>query len=166
MFSRDLFGFLVRRVFERFSCFSGVCSLCFRFATTPLFPWFLSFSRETDQANRTPHFPSHVSFVLFFFCFLPPPRFCCPPVFGRASFCFWRFVGVPFWAPGVFGILSVLVLRPFFLDARRHGFSGRSLFCRFLVPLFFVIAAHTLVARVGLLTEVGGKGFLPDPSGE
>ena len=51
------------------------------------------------------------------------------------------------------------------MDARQHGLWS-FFFLSFLVSLFVVFAAHTLVARVSLLTDMGRKGFLPDPSGK
>ena len=65
------------------------------FATTSscFFRLSASFLRETDQANRTPHLPARFVGLSFFLCLSPRRSFCCPPFFGRASFCFWRFSG-------------------------------------------------------------------------
>ena len=91
--------FLSRQVFEKFSSCQvlvfGVRSLCFRFRddVVVFFRLSVSFLRETDQANRTPHFPARLVGFSFFLCLSPGRSFCCPPFFGRASFCFWRFSG-------------------------------------------------------------------------
>ena len=90
---------------------------------------FFSFSRDKVQVV-TGHPRSRTCFlVLFLFCF--PPLLSVPPVLAvrPAS---WRFSGVPFWAPGGFGILLELMglelvrsplPKPFSWDARRQGFS-------------------------------------------
>ena len=77
-------------------------------------------SREKDQVV-TGHPHTHLCLLFLFF---GPAAFGVSPVLAvrPAS---WRFFGVPFWAPRVFGISPGLELaRPFrgpFLDARRQG---------------------------------------------
>ena len=88
-------------------------SLCLRvwvddvFCVVSLLSLFL-FEEIELRANRTPHTPPArvVVFLFFFFC---PRRFVLFACFGRASFLFWGFFGVPFWAPRVFWILSGLL---------------------------------------------------------
>ena len=62
---------------------------------------FLVLSKTKIRANRTPHTPVRFWLVPFF-----SRRGCGITRFGRASLLFAFFVGVPFWALRVFGILS------------------------------------------------------------
>ena len=72
-----------------------------------------SFKRESFGSNRAqPH--THLGcFFLFFFC--PAALVCSPFLAVRPAS--WRFFGVPFWAPRIFGILLELtgleLARPF-----------------------------------------------------
>ena len=74
---------------------------------------FFVFKRERSGSNRAhPH--THLGcFFLFLFC---PAAFVCSP-FLAVRPASWRFFGVPFWAPRVFGILLELtgleLARPF-----------------------------------------------------
>ena len=73
------------------------CFVCFFF--------FFFFQRDRSGSHR-----AHPPHALVFFCFflsVSPPRLSVHP-FWPCVLSFWRFVGVPFWAPGVFGILPVL----------------------------------------------------------
>ena len=117
-----------------------------------LFLWFFRrrrfsrvlFERYRSGSNRT---PPHAPFCLFLFSFYVPPRLLfrpfwpCVPLLGV-------FLGVPFWAPRVFGILLELtgleLARPFrgpFLGTRGgKGFPVLLLPC-FFFPLLFCFAA-------------------------
>ena len=78
---------------------SGLTTSC----VLSLFFFFLL--EETKlRSNRTPHPPALAVFFLFF-----PAALSCFACFGRASFLFWCFFGVPFWAPCGFWILSGLL---------------------------------------------------------
>ena len=69
--------------------------------------FFFFFSREKAQVV-TGHTPTRTCVsVLFPFCVSGRNRVYLP--FWPCVRSFWRFVGVPFWAPGVFGILSGLL---------------------------------------------------------
>ena len=69
------------------------------FADVVAFLFFFSFFREIDQVV-TGHTPTRTLcfFVLFFLC---PRRDRVYLPFWPCVLSFWRFVGVPFWAPGV-----------------------------------------------------------------
>ena len=107
---------------------------------------FSLFKKQSSGSNRTP-LHTHL-----FCCSFSP--FLCPAAF---VFCpFWPCVpllgvllGVPFWAPCVFGILLVLVLRPLFSwDARRQGFSCASLALFSFSPCV-LFCGHTFSRRTG-----------------
>ena len=83
-----------------FGCFADV-------AAFSLFFFSFSFFRETDQVV-TGHTPTRTSCFSSFSCLCPRRiRFVLP--FWPCVLSFWCFGGVPFWAPGVFGILLVLL---------------------------------------------------------
>ena len=95
-------------------------SVSFGFFADVVFCFVFFFKRQRSGSSRTPP-RTHLFFWFFSFCV--PPLLSVPPVLAvrPAS---WRFAGVPFWAPGVFGIL----LGPseaFFLgrEAATHTFS-------------------------------------------
>ena len=91
----------------------------------------LFFKRQRSGSNRTPpHAP---------FCF-----FLVVSPFWPCVLLSWLFLGVPFWAPRVFRILSERLLRPFLLDARRQGCFLSFLLCRFLFSLLCCLRLHTL----------------------
>ena len=101
-----------------------------------VFVFVFSFSRDIAQVV-TGHPRTRTCFSGYF-SFCVPPLLSFPPVLAvrPAS---WRFSGVPFWAPGVFGIL----LGPseaFSWDARRQGFSCVALVLFFFSP--FVLRPH------------------------
>ena len=111
-----------------------------------------SFFREIDQVV-TGHTPTRTLcfFVLFFLC---PRRDRVYLPFWPCVLSFWRFVGVPFWAPGVlafFGFSRYLgglrllapLLRPF---SRTRGGKGASLLLVLvlLFPFFVCFAASHL----------------------
>ena len=125
---------------------SGSFSFPLVFSPTSFFAVFF-FLRDKDQVV-TGHPFTRTCFVvpLFFFVSrrfsLFRPFWPCVPLLGVFS-------GVPFWAPGGFGILLELMglelvrsplPRPFSWDARRQGF------CVFLLPCFscplFVLRPH------------------------
>ena len=128
LFLSGLVFFWVRSLFLRFF-------FCRRRRSRFLFLFFL-FSRDSAQVvTGHPHTRT---------CFSGSFSFCVPPLLSflpvlavrPAS---WRFSGVPFWAPGVFGIL----LGPseaFSWDARRQGFSCVALVLFFFSP--FVLRPH------------------------
>ena len=95
------------------------------FADVVVFLSFLFFQRDSSGSNRAhPH--THL-FCCFLFCFCVPPRLFLPVLAVRPAS--WRFFGVPFWTPRVFGIL----LGPseaFFLgrEAARVFCASRALF--------------------------------------
>ena len=129
---RSLFLWFFRR--RRF-CFSR-----FRFRFSCFF-----LSREKDQVV-TGHPHTHLCLLFLFFC---PAAFGVSPVLAvrPAS---WRFFGVPFWAPRVFGILlehtGLELARPFrgpFLDARRQGCFLASCPWFLFFPFCFVLRLHT-----------------------
>ena len=109
-------------------CFFGFVLSSLGFSPTSfLFFSVLLFFQERDRSgsNRTPH--THW-FGLFFFSF-------CPAAFGFSPFlavrpASWPFLGAPFSAPRVFGILLVLVLRPPF--GREAAWVFRCFLCWFL----------------------------------
>ena len=103
--------------------------------------FFCFFSGEIKIRLTGHHTSPHVLLVFRFSLFVPPPLFLHARLFfGRASFCFWRFFGVPFWAPGVFGILLGLS-DPCFRTRGGTGVRVVSCLCRFWFPLFVVFAA-------------------------
>ena len=119
---------------------SGDFSLFFWFLVDVVFVCFF-FKRSSSGSNRTPlHAPVLFVPVLFFFV---PPRLVCRP-FWPCVLLLGVFLGVPFWAPRVFGILLELtgleLARPFrgpFLDARRQGcFCASIAWFLFFPPLF------------------------------
>ena len=131
----------------RYGVFLGSFSLPFGFFVDVVFRGFV-LKRYRSGRNRTPpHAP--VLFVLVLFCFVPP-RFLFRP-FWPCVLLLGVFLGVPFWAPRVFGILLELmgleVARPFqgpfSWDVRRQGCFLAScpwfLFC----PFCFVLRLHT-----------------------
>ena len=102
-------------------------------------------SREKDQVV-TGHPHTHLCLLFLFFC---PAAFGVSPVLAvrPAS---WRFFGVPFWAPRVFGILlehtGLELARPFrgpFLDARRQGCFLASCLWFLFFPFCFALRLHT-----------------------
>ena len=107
-------------------------------------------------------------FLSLFLVFVPRRNRVYLP-FWPCVLSFWRFAGVPFWAPGVLAIfgfsrylgggLSLLapLLRPFFW---RRGGKGASLLLVpvFVFPFLFCGCAPFLEARVGVLAEVGITG--------
>ena len=109
---------------------------------TPFLSFFSCFfSRDIAQVV-TGHPRTRTCFSgSFFFCV--PPLLSVPPVLAARP-ASWRFSGVPFWAPGGFGILLELMglelvrsplPSPFSWDARRQGFFVLFLPC-FSFPLF------------------------------
>ena len=94
-----------------------------------------------DKRSGSHRTPPHTHLFACFFSFFVSRRFClfrpfwpCVPLLGG-------FLGVPFWAPRVFGILLALMglelvrlplPRPFSWDARRQGF-----FCASSALFFF-----------------------------
>ena len=136
------------------------------FSPTSFSFWFV-FERQRSGSNRTP--PHALVFVCFFSLFVPP-RWVYRH-FWPCVLLFGVFLGVPFWAPRVFGILLELTglefarpfLGPFSWDARRQGCFCASLAWFFLFPFCFVLRPHFfLKTRVGDLTEVGKRGS-PQP---
>ena len=123
------------------------------FSSTPFspFPFLFLFKRYSSGSNRTP--PTR-TFLLVPFFFLCPAALVVSPVLAvrPAS---RRFLGVPFWAPRVFGILLV-PFRGLFLGTRGgKGFPCFSCLV-FLFPVLFCFAATPFIdARVGDLAEVG-----------
>ena len=128
-----------------------------------VFPFFF-FKRDSSGSNRA---HPHTHLVFFSFSCLCPRRIRVYLPFWPCVLSFWRFVGVPFWAPGVFGdSLDSLgtLLRPFFSDARRQGcFIASRAWVVF--PLFVLFCGCTpfLEARVGFLAEVGSPSRLFQP---
>ena len=95
-----------RKCLEKILLMSGLVFLVFFFSL----PWFFRrrrvfFLREKAQVV-TGHTPTRtwVAFSCSFFC--PAALVCSPFLAVRPAS--WRFFGVPFWAPRVFGILLVL----------------------------------------------------------
>ena len=75
-----------------------------------LFVFIFSFSFKRESSGLTEHHtPPRTCYLFFSFFCPPPPRTCLFACSGRASLLFWRFLGVPFWAPGFFWILSGLL---------------------------------------------------------
>ena len=123
--------------------FSGFVFSSFVFFVVVVVFGFCFFKRYSSGSNRT---PPHALVLLFLFAFVPPhlfrPFWPCVLLLGV-------FLGVPFWAPRVFGILLELsgleLACPFrgrfSWDARRQGcflasfpwfvFSPFVLFCGF-----------------------------------
>ena len=97
----------------------------------------LIFKRHRSGCNRTP--PTRTCFGLFLFSFCVPPRLFLPVLAVRPASCV--FCGLPFWAPCVFGILLVLVLRPLFLGTRGSRGVPCFLCLVFSFPLLFCVAA-------------------------
>ena len=144
LFSLYFLAFRSRNCLEnsidvRSGFFLGSFSLPLVFSSSSSFSVFVfvfSFSRDKVQVV-TGHPRTRTCFlVLFLFCV--PPLLSVPPVLAvrPAS---WRFSGVPFWAPGVFGILLGLS-EAFFWDARRQGSSCVALVLFFFSP--FVLRPH------------------------
>ena len=99
---------------------------------------FLLFSFSRDKVQVVTGHPRTRTCFLVLFLFCVPPLLSVPPVLAvrPAS---WRFSGVPFWAPGVFGILLGLS-EAFSWDARRQGSSCVALVLFFFSP--FVLRPH------------------------
>ena len=134
------------------------------FADVVAFLFFFSFSffREIDQVV-TGHTPTRTLcfFVLFFLC---PRRDRVYLPFWPCVLSFWRFVGVPFWAPGVFFLDSLGTWGGSEAFSRTRGGKGASLLlvpC-FVFPLFVLFCGFTpfLEARVGFRAEVGSPSRL------
>ena len=121
------FFFAPETVLKKFSwcqvwCFCGGLLSSFGFFADVVVLVF--FERERSGSNRA---HPHTRFVLFVLVL-----FVVPAAFVRSPFlavrpASWRFFGVPFWAPRVFGILLVLFC----------PFSGREAARVFLVASFF-----------------------------
>ena len=110
------------------------------------FSVFVFFKRYSSGSNRT---PPHALVLLFLFAFVLSRRTCLFRPFWPCVLLLGVFLGVPFWAPRVFGILLELTglelarpfRGPFSWDARRQGcflasfpwfvFSPFVLFCGF-----------------------------------
>ena len=99
---------------------------------------FLLFSFSRDKVQVVTGHPRTRTCFLVLSLFCVPPLLSVPPVLAvrPAS---WRFSGVPFWAPGVFGILLGLS-EAFSWDARRQGSSCVALVLFFFSP--FVLRPH------------------------
>ena len=105
---------------------------------------FFGFFRDKLGANRTPHFFQHV-FVGLFFSVFRPRRICVIARSGRASFLFWCFLGLPFWALRVlelldsigisWGLSSLAPSKAFFLRRKAAGVFVSILLCCFAFPL-------------------------------
>ena len=135
------FSFMSGLLFWGFCSLSLSLSLFFR--RRRLFV-FVVFKRE--NSGLTGHTPPRTVLVLFF-SFLSPPHLVSHP-FWPCVLSFSRFVGVPFWAPGVFWILLELTgLAPsealFGREAARV-FGFFSCLC-----CFPVCGIHTLAGRAG-----------------
>ena len=109
---RFLFYVLALRSRNCLEKFSSCQVFCFGFVLSFLgfsgrrrfcLPFCFCFTREKAQVVTGHHTPLH----FFFFCFCSR-RICVITRFGRASFVSGVFLGVPFWAPCVFQILSEL----------------------------------------------------------
>ena len=149
------FGVLLPNLFGKILLMSGL--VFSGFVLSPL--GFLSsssfllffFKRQRSGSNRTPLTRTCFAFSFSLFC-VPPrllfrPFWPCVPLLGG-------FLGVPFWAPCVFGIL----LGPseaFSLGREAARVFGASLALCFFFPFCFVLRPHTFSARVGDLAEVG-----------
>ena len=149
-----IFGVSLPKLFGKILLMSGLdffwvrsLFLRFFFVVVVVFVFFsFFFKRYRSGSNRTPR---HTHLFFWFFFFFASRRFClfrpfwpCVPLLGVFS-------GVPFWAPGGFGILLELMglelvrsplPRPFSWDARRQGFSCSSS-ALFFFPLF-VLRPH------------------------
>ena len=91
--------------------FLGFFSLLLWFfspTSSPFFVFFFfSFLREKAQVV-TGHTPTRTLCFFLFLVFVPPqPGLLCSPVLAVCP-SFSRFVGVPFWAPGVLATLWIL----------------------------------------------------------
>ena len=117
---------------------------------------FCFFSRDTDQVVTGHPFTRTCLFGSFLFCV--PPLLSVPPVWAvrPAS---WRFSGVPFWAPGVFGILRG-PSEALSWDARRQGFSCSSSALFSFSP--FCFAATPFLERPGVVS-LTRRVLLPTP---
>ena len=155
------FGGLLPKVSEKILLMSGLVFFGGLFSLLWFFRRrrFFFLKRHRSGSNRTP--PHTHLFCLFLFSFCVR-RVCSLPVLAvrPAS---WRFFGVPFWAPCVFGILLELVLRPFFLDARRQGFSCASLALLFFFPLLFCLAATHFFSPSRWSRRSGQRVISPAP---
>ena len=81
-------------------------SLVFSPTSSSFFSFFFFFLKRDSSGSHRAHPHTHLVFFPFS-CLCPPPLLSVHPFWPCVLF-FWRFVGVPFWAPGVFGILLVL----------------------------------------------------------
>ena len=139
------FGVLLPNLFGKILLMSGLVFSGFvlsplGFLSSSSFLLVFFFERQRSGSNRTPLTRTCFS---GFFLFVSR-RFClfCP--FWPCVLLLGVFLGVPFWAPRVFGIL----LGPseaFSWDARRQGFSVLLLPC-VLFPLFVCFAATHLLS--------------------
>ena len=125
--------------------------------------FFFFFERDSSGSHRAhPH--THL-FCFFLFCFCVPPRLFLPVLAVRPAS--WRFFGVPFWTPRVFGIL----LGPseaFFLgrEAARVFCASLALFFFFPVSLCFAAVFFTRTRRGGPVIVRGippGHRACPSP---
>ena len=154
------FGGSLPKLFEKFLLMSGLLFFGFVFFSFGLCAVVVCcfFKRDRSGSNRTP--PTRTFFGLFLFSFCVPPHLFLPVLAVRPASCV--FFGVPFWAPCIFGILLVLVLRPLFLGTR--GGRGVPCFSRLVFSFPLLFCGHTFLdARVGSLTEVGERVVLPTP---
>ena len=117
------------------------------------------FKRKSSGSNRShPH--THLC-IFFLFLFVSRRIWFVLP-FWPCVLSFWRFVGAPFWAPGVFGF-SRDFSKAFFSDARRQGSFSAScvLFC--FSPFRSVLRPHTFSRSPSRLSSRSGQprvGFL------
>ena len=92
---------------------------------------------------------------LFLFFFASPPRWVYLP-FWPCILSFWRFVGVPFWAPGVLAFLGFSrycggleitrpLLRPFLGHEAASVFVVDFLFSYVVFPLLCCLRLHFLL---------------------
>ena len=118
------------------------------------------FKRESSGSSRShPH--THLCFCLFSCLCDRRNRVYLP--FGPCVLAFWRFVGVPFCAPGFFWILSGLLWGLFFgREAARCFIASRACV---VFPLFVLFCGFTpfLEARLGFLAEVGSPSRFFQP---
>ena len=113
------------------------------------------FLRETAQVV-TGHTPTRTLCFFFSFSFLCPRRIRVYRPFWPCVPSCWRFVGVPFWAPGVFWILSGLLWGLFLgREAARVLLCFLCLCC--FSPFRFVLRLHTFSRSPSRLSSRSGQ---------
>ena len=154
-------GFLLPTMSRKILLMSGLVFLGFLssfgfFADVVVFLFFVSFFFLREKAQVvTGHTPARTLCFFPFSCLCPRRNRVYLP-FWPCALSFWRFVGVPFLGPGVFGVSLGTSLRPF---SRTRGGKGASLLLVLVLffPFRFVLRLHTFSRSPSRLSSRSGQ---------